>query len=180
MHTLTETHTHTRISGHTNIELSCLVNTFGPDHLDVWTSILICSWTKLPTITFPEQVSAFFSSSAAAPCHLILHLAPSYFLFPSLSVWLPHINTHTHACRETQEPWGVAVTHPSGSQVNLPGCQMCPISGLPGVKSPHYRPKAKPRKWMRLSSSLFPVPHDPVTSLCSPPPPPASIPGYDL
>lgn len=39
---------------------------------------------------------------------------------------------------------------------------MCRIGVLPGVKSPHYGPKAKPRKWTRLfPPSLFPLPPRP-------------------
>lgn len=99
----------------------------------------------------------FFFTLWLAPCHFI-------FLFHSLSLFLTsQINIDLRA----QVLGGAVVNHPSGSQANLPGCQMCRSGVLRCVKSPHYRPKAKPRKWMKLSLSLFPVPHDPLTLLCS-------------
>lgn len=107
-------------------------------------------------IAFPRS---FFLLYGQHPVILFLCFTHSYF-----STFLTsQINTDPSA----QVPGGAVVNHPSGSQANLPGCQMCRRGVLPGVKSPHYRPKAKPRKWMRLCLSLFPVPHDPLTLLCS-------------
>lgn len=105
---------------------------------------------------FPGSLFFFLITLWSAPCHFL-------FLFHSLSLFYISDISNQHA----QVLGGAVVNHPSGSQVNLPGCQMCRSGMLPGVKSPHYRPKAKPRKWMRLSLSLFPVPHDPLTLLCS-------------
>lgn len=75
--------------------------------------------------------------------------------FSHTSVFLtspPTVDTHVRMLG------GADVNHPSCSQVNLPGCQICCSDVLPGVKSPHYRPKAKPRKWMRLSLHYFQSP----------------------
>lgn len=102
----------------------------------------------------------FFCLFVFCFCFFTLWSAFFFFTHSHFSTFLTsQINTDPHA----QVPGGAVVNHPSGSQVNLPGCQMC----RSGVKSPHYRPKAKPRKWMRLSLSLFPVPHDPLTLLCA-------------
>lgn len=131
--------------------------------------MLVYSRTKWPvTITFHGPVQYCNSSSSLATFVTISSQTFSQSAFctaDSLTFSLWHRQTLT--CRAAFVPWGVTVNHPSGSQVNLPGCQMCHIGVLPGVKSPHYRPKAKPRKWTKVPPSLFPVPHDLLTSLCS-------------
>lgn len=91
----------------------------------------------------------------------------SAFFFFTHSHFSTFLTSQINTDPQAQVPGGAVVNHPSGFQVNLPGCQMCRSGLLPGVKSPHYRPKAKPRKWMMLSLSLFTVPHDPLTLLCS-------------
>lgn len=160
------------MSAHTNIEVPHAVNTFWPGHFDVWGSILIWSYPELATITFPELVQYFASTSSSAALITVSSLS----LCLSFSVHLLDILSHTLTCRAAS-----AVNHPSGSQVNLPGFQMCRIVVLPSVKSPHYGPKAKPRKWMRLLPLLFPVPHDPLTSFSSvcTSMPPSPIMGYN-
>lgn len=66
-----------------------------------------------------------------------------------------HTCTHARQLRHPEESLSITL---SGSQVNLPDCQMCRIGVLPGVKSLHYGPKAKPRKWMQLSPFIISSP----------------------
>lgn len=82
----------------------------------------------------------------------------------SFSASLTPSLTHTHMQDSLRPEEPLSITQ-SGSQVNLLSCQMCRIGLLSGVKSPHYGPKAKLRKWMKLTPSLFPHPHD--LYLCS-------------
>lgn len=122
-----------------------------------------------PALNYPQfpsldcfSIFPFFTINNPCHCSLFSHsisfsLSFSASLTPSLS--------HTHMQDSFCPEESLSITQ-SGSQVNLLSCQMCHIGLLSGVKSPHYGPKAKLRKWMKLTPVLFPLPHDPLTILC--------------
>lgn len=118
----------------------------------------------------PSLLPSMVQFSTVFPLHrwqpLSLYpLRPICYLYSWLLDILSLTHRQTLTCRAAFVPWGVTVNHPSGSQVNLPGCQMCHIGVLPGVKSPHYGPKAKPRKWTKVPPFIISSPSWPSNLL---------------
>lgn len=133
------TSTYPCISAHPNIELTCLVNTFTPDCVVVWTLLLIWSCTEQSIIPFLGFSVFFFSFSAASCCLLLpqsLIFSPSHTVAPRPSFWLPpsqapylfFSSLHTHAHPHMQDSSG-ALRSCCQSPVRLPG----QFVGLPNV-----------------------------------------------
>lgn len=100
---------------------------------------------------------SLFVVSSQGPRSVLHSSSISLSFSVHLTPWhsFSHTCTHARQLRHPEESLSITL---SGSQVNLPDCQMCRIGVLPGVKSLHYGPKAKPRKWMQLSPFIISSP----------------------